>query len=234
MLVLVGAGAAVALAGLGQRVEQHDLLTHQISALTVNTGGGDVTVRTGGAPGTVEVTRKTRSAGGLTPLGPTSWEGNTLTLLGDCEGCGDIDYEIRVPAGVDVTAKTGSGDIELDGGLGTVSLQTGSGDIDGDVAAAGSITTRTGSGDMELRLGNAPSLLSAHSGSGDVDIKVPEQPELRRDVQDRARATRTSTSLSRAPPIGRSRSRPARATSASVVAEARRQRAAAIAMTSSI
>ena len=59
MLVLAGAGAAVALAGVGQRVEQHDLLTHQISALTVNTGGGDVTVRTGGAPGTVEVTRKT-------------------------------------------------------------------------------------------------------------------------------------------------------------------------------
>ena len=48
MLVLAGAGAAVALAGVGQRVEQHDLLTHQISALTVNTGGGDVTVRTGG------------------------------------------------------------------------------------------------------------------------------------------------------------------------------------------
>jgi len=51
VLVLAGAGAAVALAGVGQRVEQHDLLTHQISALTVNTGGGDVTVRTGGGPG---------------------------------------------------------------------------------------------------------------------------------------------------------------------------------------
>ncbi len=173
MLVLAGAGAAVALAGVGQRVQQHDLLTHQISALTVNTGGGDVTVRTGGAPGTVEVTRKTRSAGALTALGPTSWEGNTLTLLGDCEGCGDIDYEIRVPAGVDVTAKTGSGDIELDGALRTVSLQTGSGDIDGNVAA-GSITTRTGSGDMDLRLDNAPNQLTANSGSGDVDIKVPD------------------------------------------------------------
>ena len=173
MLVLAGAGAAVALAGVGQRVEQHDLLTHQISALTVNTGGGDVTVRTGGAPGTVEVTRKTRSAGALTALGPTSWEGDTLTLRGDCEGCGDIDYEIRVPAGVDVTAKTGSGDIELDGALRTVSLQTGSGDIDGNVAA-GSITMRTGSGDMDLRLDNAPNQLTANSGSGDVDIKVPE------------------------------------------------------------
>ena len=173
MLVLAGAGAAVALAGVGQRVEQHDLLTHQISALTVNTGGGDVTVRTGGAPGSVEVTRKTRSAGRLTPLGPTSWEGNTLTLVGDCEGCGDIDYEIRVPAGVDVTAKTGSGDIELDGALRTMSLQTGSGDIDGNVGA-GSITARTGSGDMDLRLDNAPNQLTANSGSGDVDIKVPE------------------------------------------------------------
>jgi len=113
------------------------------------------------------------AAGPLTALGPTSWDGNTLTLLGDCEGCGDIDYEIRVPAGVDVTAKTGSGDIELDGALRTVSLQTGSGDIDGNVAA-GSITTRTGSGDMDLRLDNAPNQLTANSGSGDVDIKVPE------------------------------------------------------------
>ena len=172
MLLLAGAGAAVALAGVGQRVEQTDILSHQISALTVDAGGGDVTVRTGGAPGTVEVTRTTRSTEALPALGPTSWQGTTLTLPGECDGCGEIDYEIRVPAGVDVTAKTGSGDIELDGALGTVSLQTGSGDVDADLAA-GSITTRTGSGDMDLRLGNAPTQVTANSGSGDVDITVP-------------------------------------------------------------
>jgi hypothetical protein len=173
VLVLAGAGAAIALAGVGQRVEQRDLLTHQVSALTVTTGGGDITVRTGGAPGTVEVTRKARSTGALTPLGPTSWDGDTLTLPADCQGCGDIDYEIRVPTGVNVTARTGSGDLELDGAMGTVTLQTGSGDVDANVATR-TLTSRTGSGDMDLRLGTAPTQLTANSGSGDVDIRVPD------------------------------------------------------------
>lgn len=171
--MLAGAGAAVALAGMGHRVQQTDRLSHQISALTVNTGSGDVTVRTGGAPGTVEVTRKARSTGALTPLGPTSWQGDTLTLRGDCDGCDDVDYEIRVPVGVDVTAQTGSGDIELDGALRSVSLQAGSGDVDANLSAT-TLTSRTGSGDMDLRLGNAPDQLTANSGSGDVDIRVPD------------------------------------------------------------
>ena len=171
--MLAGAGTAVALAGGGQRVQQRDVLAHEISALSVDAAGGDITVRTGGEPGTVEVTRKTRSTGALTALGPTSWRGNTLALQGNCQGCGDIDYEIRVPAGVDVTAKTGSGDVRLDGALGTVALQTGSGDVDADLAAQ-SLTARTGSGDMKLRLETAPSQLTANSGSGDVDIRVPD------------------------------------------------------------
>ena len=54
----------MALAG-GNRVEKHDFLTHEISALSIDAGGGDVTVRAGGPPGTVEVTRKTRSANDL-------------------------------------------------------------------------------------------------------------------------------------------------------------------------
>jgi hypothetical protein len=120
-----------------------------------------------------EVTRKARSTGALTPLGPTSWDGDTLTLPADCQGCGDIDYEIRVPTGVNVTARTGSGDIELDGAMGTVTLQTGSGDVDANVATR-TLTSRTGSGDMDLRLGTAPTQLTANSGSGDVDIRVPD------------------------------------------------------------
>jgi hypothetical protein len=175
VLVLAGAGAAVALAGVGHRVEQRDLLTHPISALTITTGGGDVTVRTGGTAGTVEVTRKARSTGALAALGATSWQGNTLTLPGDCEGCADIDYEIRVPVGVDVTAETGSGDIELDGALGAVAVKSGSGDVDANVAAQ-SLTARTGSGDVDLRLGQAPTQLTANTGSGDVDLRLPDGP----------------------------------------------------------
>ena len=160
----------VALAG-GNRVEKHDFLTHEISALSIDAGGGDVTVRAGGPPGTVEVTRKTRSATDLADLALTGWSGGTLTL--NCAtGC-DIDYEIRVPAGVAVNAETGSGDVELEGNLGPVSLQTGSGDVEADIATTSDLATRTGSGDMELRFASVPNLISANSGSGDVDIQVP-------------------------------------------------------------
>ena len=170
-LVLAAAGGGlVALAG-GNRVEKHDFLTREISALAIDAGGGDVTVRAGGPPGTVEVTRKTRSATDLADLALTGWPGSTLTL--NCAtGC-DIDYEIRVPAGVAVTAQTGSGDVELEGNLGLVSLQTGSGDVEADITTTRDLTTRTGSGDLELRFGSVPDLISVESGSGDVDLEVP-------------------------------------------------------------
>lgn len=171
----------VALAG-GNRVEKHDLLTEKISALSIDAGGGDVTVRAGGPPGTVDVTRKTRSATDLADLAVTGGP-NTPTLSLSCAtGC-DIDYEIRVPAGVTVTALTGSGDIELQGNLGSVSLQTGSGDVEADIATTSSLTTRTGSGDVDLRFGSAPNLISAKSGSGDVDIQVPNGQRYDVDAQ---------------------------------------------------
>ena len=170
VLVFGGAGAAMALAG-GDRVEQHDLLKHTLSALTITTGGGDVTVRAGGPADTVQVTRKARGPVALPPLSANDFKDNTLVLT--CGNACDVDYEIRVPAGVAVSATTASGDVELDGRLGAVTVQTGSGDVDANVATD-RLTTRTGSGDTDLRLGNAPTLVAASSGSGDVDIRVPD------------------------------------------------------------
>jgi DUF4097 and DUF4098 domain-containing protein YvlB len=157
---------------VGQRVEQRDILTNQtVSALTVNAGAGDVTVRTGGQANTVEVIRKGRSSTPLAVLGPANWQGSTLVL--DCGDSCNLDYEIRVPDGVNVTAETGSGDMELEGALGAVTLQAGSGDVDGNLAAR-TVATRTGSGDVALRLGIAPEQLTANTGSGDVDLSLPD------------------------------------------------------------
>ena len=67
VLVFGGAGAAMALAG-GDRVERHDLLKHAVSALTITTGGGDVTVRAGAPADTVQVTRKARGSTASAPV----------------------------------------------------------------------------------------------------------------------------------------------------------------------
>lgn len=167
-LVLAGAGTAVALAG--PHIEQTDVLTHTISALTVDAGNGDVTVHTGGQPGTVQVTRTTRGTS-LPALGPGSWQGNTLAL--DCGNTCNVSYDIRVPDNVTVVARTDSGDVDLDGAPASVSVTTGSGDVDARVATD-SLTTRSNSGDTKLRLGNAPRLLKATAESGDVEVRLPD------------------------------------------------------------
>jgi hypothetical protein len=140
--------------------------------LTIEGGGGDVSVRSGASPGTVELTRRIRWAWGSPPTAHETWQGSTLAVGDDCAGTCNIAYEIRVPNGVAVTAHTGSGDISLRGTLGAVSLEAGSGDLEADLAPT-SLTTRTGSGDIDLRLRSPATQISANSGSGDVDIRLP-------------------------------------------------------------
>jgi Putative adhesin len=172
VVVLAGAGTAIALTGMGPQVESSEVFTHHVTAVTIDAGAGDVTIRTGARADTVEVTRRARGSLSDSPSARGTWEATTLVIRPECpDSCG-ADYEIRLPDGVGVTAETGSGDIELDGALGSVSLEAGSGDVDADVAVD-NLATHTGSGDMELRLRSAPTQLTATSGSGDVEIRVP-------------------------------------------------------------
>ena len=147
-------------------------MPHQVTAVTIDAGDGDVTVRTGATADTVEVIRRARGSLSDSQAARGTWDGTTLVIRPECPGNCGVDYEIRLPTGVAVTAKTGSGDIELGGTLGTVSVQADSGDVEADVAVD-NFTTRTGSGDMQLRMRSAPTQLTATSGSGDIGIRVP-------------------------------------------------------------
>lgn len=171
VLVLAGAGTAIALAATHQVVREDHLVGVDITTLDVEAGPGDVEIRGGAAPGTVEVTRRSRSSD-LPALGPGSMRGTTLSLAPDCPGGCSVDFDIRVPDSVRVTVHSDSGEIKLDGTLGAVSLQTGSGDVDADITTDDA-AIRTDSGDMDLRLRSAPTRLSATSDSGDVDIRLP-------------------------------------------------------------
>ena len=115
-----------------------------------------------------------------------------------------------------------------------MTLQTGSGDVDANVATD-RLTTRTGSGDIDLRLGNAPNHCPANSGSGDVDIRVPDGAELRVDAQTGSGDTDIDLvpQHEHRPIADPGRDRLGRHQRQRALT-ARRQRAAAIAMTSSI
>ncbi len=180
--------------------------------LHIETGSGDVIVRRGQS-GTVHVKGTIHLTGSIfgSPIEaehkadeivsnpPIEQDGN-LIRIGKGKGTDEggsllfpkyvsIDYEIETPADTQIESKTGSGDYQISGLKGPVTLESGSGDIkiedivgkvrvktgSGDVvmdnSGADGIEVETGSGDVALRLpAKAGYELTAHTGSGDIDL----------------------------------------------------------------
>ena len=96
----------------------------------------------------------------ITVVGPKQRSlvfGNTTTLT----------VTITVPTSSEVSAKTGSADLDLDGELSAVHLRSGSGELSVELAT-GTAVLETGSG--SIRLGEAGADLRVKSGSGDVSV----------------------------------------------------------------
>jgi DUF4097 and DUF4098 domain-containing protein YvlB len=90
-------------------------------------------------------------------------------------GSGDLDLADIAGA---VACHTGSGNIRLAGVTGTTGAETGSGDIDAGDLRGAHTSTHTGSGDVTLRLASTQDV-DADSGSGDVHIIVPSGQSYR-------------------------------------------------------
>ena len=121
---------------------------------------------------------------------PISQAGNAITIgdkhSGELYRNIGIDYEVTLPGTSTIYAGTGSGDIDIqdagttlkaESGSGTVrahgvhgpaDLQTGSGNIDFQQAAAGDVRAQTGSGSIQLN--GISGGLKAGTGSGNIDI----------------------------------------------------------------
>ena len=78
-----------------------------------------------------------------------------------------ILVSVQAPFGSHVEARTGTGDVTVNGGAGRLNLHTGSGRISAD-QAEGTVHVDTGSG--TVRLGPMAAGLRAKTGSGDVEI----------------------------------------------------------------
>jgi beta-lactamase regulating signal transducer with metallopeptidase domain len=80
-----------------------------------------------------------------------------------------IDYQIEAPAGTQLAANSGSGDIDDDGVGQNAKLQTGSGDIHAN-GLEGPITVKTGSGNIVAEQSGQGDVI-AETGSGDIELK---------------------------------------------------------------
>ncbi len=136
LMVLVGGGTMI-YASVTHQVEARETITHQVAAVIVESGRGDITIHASGARGTVQVIRRGRLRVG-SDLAPLEFsDGNTLIIddqTDDSETSG-ISYEVRVPAGVRIGATTFSGTIDADGDFSSVVLQTATGTVETELSA---------------------------------------------------------------------------------------------------
>jgi DUF4097 and DUF4098 domain-containing protein YvlB len=158
--------------------------------LNVETGSGDISVRTGDAS-TVRVKAivhvHVRSENGRTSAEdtlrsiqenpPIEQQGNSIRIGHDAgtrlmHGV-SIDYALEVPSGSDFAAHSGSGDMSLAGPLAKVEVETGSGDVSVE-RVSGNLRLSTGSGDVRLKQAGAAGA-AVRTGSGDVDLELPSE-----------------------------------------------------------
>lgn len=157
--------------------------------MDVRTGSGDIALRTGD-DSTVRIR-------GIIHINDRDWEGgaaeaklhdleqnppieqtaNSVRIGQREEMSGNrnysIDYELVVPPGSELTARTGSGDLSLSGTLARVEVQTGSGDVSVE-SVKGSVRLTTGSGDVSVNQTGGGGI-EIRTGSGDVAAGLPSE-----------------------------------------------------------
>jgi hypothetical protein len=182
--VLTGSACDIAISADGvEGVFDRQLMVSGPLELEVESGSGDIIVHTGPA-GTVQIKARVRAStspfvgfGGQSPAErvrqiekdpPIEQMGNRIQVgpkrWNDGWNGISINYEITVPANTRLSARSGSGDLEVGDVAGPVDTSTGSGDVRvGRVTE--SVKARSGSG--EINVGSAASI-EASTGSGNV------------------------------------------------------------------
>ncbi|WP_067132631.1 DUF4097 family beta strand repeat-containing protein [Microtetraspora malaysiensis] len=155
---------------------ERDTLTYdvgeKVAAMTVRTGGGDVTVNASDRSD-IKVT-ETLWWRGNKPRDGHRVSGDTLTLEYDCNRCG-VDYRIEVPRAMNVKIDTGAGDVTLRELSGPVELHSGTGEVDATGLASRKVSVETGTGEVKLKYVAAPEDVRAEAGTGEITLWLPAE-----------------------------------------------------------
>jgi hypothetical protein len=182
--VLTGSACDIAISADGvDGAFDRQLMVSGPLELEVESGSGDIIVHSGPA-GTVQIKARVRAStspfagfGGQSPAErvrqiekdpPIEQMGNRIQVgpkrWNDGWNGISINYEITVPANTRLSARSGSGDLEVGDLAGPVDTSTGSGDIRvGRIAQ--SVKARSGSGEIDV---DGAASIEASTGSGNV------------------------------------------------------------------
>lgn len=175
--------AAVLGAALAARAEdgaKREYPAQGVKTIRVQTESGSIEVRAG-AKLAVEVVDNKKPELCLLTL---EVQGDALVLKAESArryflpgpGCG-AGFRVTAPAALSLEAKTGSGNVVLDGMSGEAALASGSGHISGTLS--GRLTAKSGSGGVTLVWAKAPAeSVSVKCGSGSVVLAFPAGTKL--------------------------------------------------------
>ncbi|MCI0688150.1 MAG: DUF4097 domain-containing protein [Sporichthyaceae bacterium] len=177
--VLGTAGAVVALGacdlGERQRFEADAVVSEKIDLVRIEGGSGQVSITTGSGSSTaIHTLVEYRGERPTTPAHRV--DNGDLVLSTDCGRNCSVNYRVTVPAGVSVTGRIGSGDIDLAGvagvevesGSGTISVEGVRGSVRAE-AGSGDVTARGITGNVELSTGSGTITVTEVSGTVTVD-----------------------------------------------------------------
>lgn len=178
-LVAAVYGAGVLLSFLGHAEARSQQSLGALDSLALETGSGDVDVRTGDGPARLELVEH-RGVFGGPDVEVRRGDDGRVTVRSDCPwfafgSCG-VDVAVVVPAATAVTLSTGSGDVTAAGLRDVLDIETGSGQIDIDGASGPSVTLDTGSGSLSARSLDAQRV-RAETGSGEVELVADSAPD---------------------------------------------------------
>jgi hypothetical protein len=170
---------------------EHKSYTRNITNLDISIESGNIEVRVG-QPGQVVLERHLKWSEEK-PAYSETWDGEQLRITSDCpenqRHC-SLGYVVYVPAGVELTAKTDVGKIDVEGVEGDIRLSTSSGNVDatgtkgdvwsrvsnGNISIEGQspkVDLQASSGNIDLRFSAAPSAVKAKTASGNIEVIVP-------------------------------------------------------------
>jgi len=169
-IVLIGVGVATAFGwGLGSRFENDHTVSETVRSVKLEGNSGSVKIRTGSGQPTVRETIhynwRSKPSGAFYRV-----EGDQL-VLADCGNNCTVDFDVIVPAGVPVTGKLDSGDLDI-AGMSSVDVQADSGQARVE-DVSGAVKLRLDSGSINLRNVGEVQL---HSDSGSItgaDVRGP-------------------------------------------------------------
>lgn len=142
-------------------------------ALVVDVDAGDVRI-VGGEGTEVSVERVVRGATDQVEVSAEVVDG-ALELRGVCPvllPCG-VDLVVRVPAGLTVDVRSGSGKIELFELEGEARVELGDGSVSALGLGAGPLRVQVGWGDVTAAFSAEPAAVRVGAGGGDVSLLLP-------------------------------------------------------------